>query len=68
MTQVLRLEQFAVRGDERESLFRRIGLAAAKYWVCKRATPHAAEAMECFGGNGYAEIEPAPGRYVKEKA
>ncbi|PRC52200.1 DNA alkylation response protein, partial [Mycobacterium sp. ITM-2017-0098] len=45
----------AVRGDERETLLRRIGLAAAKYWVCKRATPHAAEAMECRGGNGYVE-------------
>ena len=28
----------AVRGDERETLLRRIGLAASKYWVCKRAT------------------------------
>ena len=28
----------AVRGDERETLLRRIGLAAGKYWVCKRAT------------------------------
>lgn len=45
----------AIRGDERESLLRRIGLAAGKYWVCKQATAHAAEAMECFGGNGYAE-------------
>lgn len=45
----------ATRGDERETLVRRIGLAAAKYWVCKRATPHAAEAMECLGGNGYVE-------------
>ncbi|MUL49541.1 DNA alkylation response protein [Mycobacterium sp. CBMA293] len=53
----------AVRGDERESLFRRIGLAAAKYWVCKRATPHAAEAMECFGGNGYAEESGMPRLY-----
>jgi putative acyl-CoA dehydrogenase len=44
-----------VRGDEREALFRRIGLAASKYWVCKRATGHAAEAMECLGGNGYVE-------------
>ena len=26
-----------------------------KYWVCKRATPHAAEALECLGGNGYVE-------------
>ncbi|MGE2735970.1 acyl-CoA dehydrogenase family protein [Mycolicibacterium vaccae] len=53
----------AVRGDERETLFRRIGLAAAKYWVCKRATPHAAEAMECLGGNGYVEDSGMPRLY-----
>jgi putative acyl-CoA dehydrogenase len=53
----------AIRGDEREILLRRIALAAAKYWVCKRATPHAAEAMECFGGNGYAEDSGMPRLY-----
>ena len=53
----------AVRGDDRETLLRRIGLAAAKYWVCKRATPHAAEAMECLGGNGYAEESGMPRLY-----
>ncbi len=53
----------ATRGDERQTLLRRIGLAAAKYWVCKRATPHAAEAMECLGGNGYAEDSGMPRLY-----
>ena len=53
----------AARGDGREALLRRIGLAASKYWVCKRATPHAAEAMECFGGNGYAEDSDMPRLY-----
>ena len=53
----------AVRGDVRETLLRRIGLAAAKYWVCKRATPHAGEAMECLGGNGYAEESGMPRLY-----
>src|SRR5690606_13943829 len=53
----------AVRGDEREGLLRRIGLAATKYWVCKRATPHAAEAMECLGGNGYIEDSLMPRLY-----
>ncbi len=53
----------AVRGDDRESLLRRIGLAAAKYWICKRATPHAAEAMECLGGNGYVEDSGMPRLY-----
>ncbi|UXA18896.1 acyl-CoA dehydrogenase family protein [Mycobacterium sp. SMC-4] len=54
---------WAVRGDERETLLRRIGLAAAKYWVCKRATGHAAEAMECLGGNGYVEDSGMPRLY-----
>ncbi|WP_407687641.1 acyl-CoA dehydrogenase family protein [Mycobacterium sp. HUMS_1102779] len=50
----------AVRGDETEALFRRIGLAASKYWVCKRSTPHASEALECLGGNGYVEESGMP--------
>ncbi len=50
----------ALRGDQRETLLRRIGLAASKYWVCKRATPHAAEALECLGGNGYVEDSGMP--------
>ncbi|PQM46505.1 Putative acyl-CoA dehydrogenase AidB [Mycobacterium talmoniae] len=53
----------ATRGDEREGLLRRIGLAAAKYWVCKRSTPHAAEALECLGGNGYIEDSLMPRLY-----
>ena len=31
-----------------------------KYWVCKRAAPHAAEALECLGGNGYVEDSGMP--------
>ncbi|CPY71355.1 Probable acyl-CoA dehydrogenase FadE [Mycobacteroides abscessus] len=53
----------ATRGDETESLLRRIGLAASKDWVCKRATPHAGEAMECLGGNGYVEDSGLPRLY-----
>jgi putative acyl-CoA dehydrogenase len=53
----------AVRGDETETLLRRIGLAASKYWVCKRATPHAGEALECLGGNGYVEESGMPRLY-----
>ncbi|MCE7004494.1 acyl-CoA dehydrogenase family protein [Kibdelosporangium philippinense] len=41
--------------DRGEETIRRIGLAVSKYWVCKRAPVHAAEALECFGGNGYIE-------------
>ena len=53
----------AVRGDEQESAFRRLALAATKYWVCKRAPVHAAEALECLGGNGYVEESGMPRLY-----
>jgi putative acyl-CoA dehydrogenase len=46
--------------DEGDTVFRRFATAVAKYWVCKRATPHAAEALECLGGNGYVEESPMP--------
>jgi putative acyl-CoA dehydrogenase len=39
---------------------RRFGTAVLKYWVCKRAAPHAAEALEVLGGNGYVEESPMP--------
>ncbi len=41
--------------DEREAAFARIATAVAKYWICKRGPPHAAEALECLGGNGFVE-------------
>jgi putative acyl-CoA dehydrogenase len=50
----------AERGDEDEERLRRLGLAVTKYWVCKRAPAHAAEALECFGGNGYVEESGMP--------
>ncbi|HET9874378.1 MAG TPA: acyl-CoA dehydrogenase family protein [Mycobacterium sp.] len=53
----------AIHGDDRETLLRRVGLAATKYWVCKQAAPHAAEAMECLGGNGYIEDSLMPRLY-----
>jgi putative acyl-CoA dehydrogenase len=46
-----------------EGLFRRLALAATKYWVCKRAPAHAAEALECLGGNGYVEESGMPRLY-----
>ena len=45
-------------GDEGAVLFKRLATAVAKYWVCKRGPGHAAEAMECLGGNGYTEEWP----------
>jgi putative acyl-CoA dehydrogenase len=39
---------------------RRLALPIGKYWVCKRAPGHAAEALECLGGNGYVEESGAP--------
>jgi putative acyl-CoA dehydrogenase len=31
-----------------------------KYWTCKRAPQHAAEALECLGGAGYVEESDLP--------
>ena len=53
----------ALAGDENEVLVRRLGLAVAKYWVCKRGPAHAAEALECLGGNGYVEESGMPRLY-----
>jgi putative acyl-CoA dehydrogenase len=53
----------ASRGDRQEAAFRRLALAATKYWACKRAPAHAAEALECLGGNGYVEESGMPRLY-----
>jgi putative acyl-CoA dehydrogenase len=47
-------------GDERAVSLRRIALAASKYYVCKRSPLHAAEALECLGGNGFIEESGMP--------
>ncbi len=49
--------------DEHEALFKRLGTAVAKYWTCKRGPGHAAEALECLGGNGYVEESGMPRLY-----
>jgi putative acyl-CoA dehydrogenase len=53
----------AARGDEGEGLLRRLALASTKYYVCKRGPGHAAEALECLGGNGYIEDSGLPRLY-----
>ncbi|HEY1698254.1 MAG TPA: acyl-CoA dehydrogenase family protein [Trebonia sp.] len=53
----------ALRGDAREALFRRLALASVKYHVTKQVPGHAAEALECFGGNGYVEESGMPRLY-----
>ncbi|NML14467.1 isovaleryl-CoA dehydrogenase [Azohydromonas caseinilytica] len=44
-------------GAAREALLRRLLTPIAKFWVCKRGSHFAQEAMECLGGNGYVEDE-----------
>jgi putative acyl-CoA dehydrogenase len=53
----------AGRGDEAQRALLRVVLPAAKYWVCKRTPAHAAEALECLGGNGYVEESLMPRLY-----
>ena len=53
----------AARGDRQEAAFRRLALAVTKYHVCKQAPGHAAEALECLGGNGYVEESGLPRLY-----
>ena len=53
----------AARGDTAEADLLRVALPAAKHWICKRAPLHAAEALECLGGNGYVEESGMPRLY-----
>jgi putative acyl-CoA dehydrogenase len=53
----------APASDVRTQAFRRIATAIGKFWVCKRAAGHAAEALECLGGNGYVEESIMPRLY-----
>ncbi len=52
--------------DRDETAFARIATAVAKYWVCKRGPGHAAEALECLGGNGYVEESGMPRVYRQQ--
>ena len=49
--------------ESTEANFKRIGVAIAKFWTCKRAIAVVAEALECHGGNGYVEESILPRLY-----
>jgi putative acyl-CoA dehydrogenase len=55
--------RLAAAVDRKEDALARIGVAVAKYWVCKRAILVTAEALECLGGNGYVEESGMPRHY-----
>jgi putative acyl-CoA dehydrogenase len=42
-------------GDAHEAAIARLLTPVAKFWICKRGSHFAEEAMECLGGNGYVE-------------
>jgi putative acyl-CoA dehydrogenase len=42
-------------GDAHEAALARVLTPVAKFWICKRGSHFAQEAMECLGGNGYVE-------------
>lgn len=46
--------------DPGEEFLQRLLTPVAKYWTCKRAPVHAAEALECLGGLGYVEESEMP--------
>ena len=50
----------ALAGDGEAQDLKRVANAVLKYWICKRAPMHAAEALECLGGNGYVEESGMP--------
>ena len=46
---------FDHENDAHEQALARLITPVAKFWVCKRGSAFAQEAMECLGGNGYVE-------------
>ena len=53
--------------DGGDAAWTRLATPVAKYWLCKRAPLVAAEAMECFGGNGYDEKFPMARLYPRPR-
>jgi putative acyl-CoA dehydrogenase len=54
---------FDASEDDGDRALGRLITPAAKYWLCKRGPPLAAEAMEVIGGNGYVEESMLPRLY-----
>lgn len=46
---------FDRQDDAHERFMARLLTPVAKFWICKRGSHFAQEAMECLGGNGYVE-------------
>jgi putative acyl-CoA dehydrogenase len=46
---------FDKAGDAHEDAIARLLTPISKFWICKRGSHFAQEAMECLGGNGYVE-------------
>ncbi len=46
---------FDQHDEAHEQALARLLTPVAKFWICKRGSPFAQEAMECLGGNGYVE-------------
>ena len=46
---------FDAANDPQERLLARVLTPVSKFWICKRGSHFAQEAMECLGGNGYVE-------------
>ncbi len=46
---------FDHREEAHENAMARLLTPVAKFWICKRGSHFAQEAMECLGGNGYVE-------------
>jgi len=55
--------RLAAAVDAGEDDFRRLATAVSKYHVCKTDPPVVVEALECLGGNGYAEDSGMPRIY-----
>jgi putative acyl-CoA dehydrogenase len=52
----MRLARAFDRSDDSfERLMARVLTPISKFWICKRGSAFAQEAMECMGGNGYVE-------------